>query len=156
VLGSTPTGTAPYGSTVTIITSKGHAPVAIPGVTGSTSTYTTAAAALTAAGFVPQQNNEYSSTVPTGQVIGTNPDPSAGPQPFGAKVSVNISLGPQPVIIPNVVGQSVAAATAALTALGLKVGGPYGPPGATTVLSSDPPAGTSVQAASTTVNIYTL
>jgi serine/threonine-protein kinase len=156
VLGSVPTGTAPYGSTVTVVTSKGHAPVAIPAVTGSTSSYTTAAAALTAAGFVPQQNNEYSSTVPTGQVIGTTPDPSTGPQPFGSKVSVNISLGPQPVIIPNVVGQSVSQATSALTALGLKVGGPYGPPGATTVLSTDPAAGTSVQAASTTVNIYTL
>jgi serine/threonine-protein kinase len=155
VLGSTPTGTAPYGSTVTIATSKGHAPVAIPTVTASGSTYTTAAAALTAAGFVPSQNNEYSPTVPTGQVIGTTPDPSAGPQPFGSKVSVNISLGPQPVIIPNVDGQSVTAATSALGALGLKVSGPYGPPGATTVLSTDPAAGTSVQPG-TTVNIYTL
>ncbi len=155
VLGSTPTGSAPYGSTVTISTSKGHAPVAIPTVTGSTSSYTTAAAALTAAGFVPSQNNEYSSTVPTGQVIGTSPDPSTGPQPFGSKVSVNISLGPQPVIIPNVDGQSVSAATSALSALGLKVSGPYGPPGATTVLSTDPASGTSVQPG-TTVNIYTL
>ncbi len=156
VLGSTPTGTAPWGSTVTIITSKGHAPVAVPAVTGSTSSYTSAAATLTAAGFVPSQNNEYSSTVPTGQVIGTTPDGSSGPVPYGSKVSVAISLGPQPVIIPNVVGESVTAATAALTALGLKVGGPYGPPGATKVLSTDPVAGTSVQAASTTVNIYTL
>ena len=156
VLGSTPTGTAPYGSTVTVVTSKGHAPVAIPAVTGPTSSYTTAAAALTAVGFVPQQNNAYSPTVPTGQVISTVPDPSTGPQAFGSKVTVNISLGPQPVIIPNVVGESVTAATSALAALGLKVGGPYGPPGATTVLSTDPAAGTSVQAASTTVNIYTL
>jgi serine/threonine-protein kinase len=104
---------------------------------------------------VPAQNNEYNSTVPTGQVISTTPDPSLGPQPYGSKVVVNISLGPQPVIIPNVVGESVTAATAALSALGLKVGGPYGPAGATTVLSSDPAAGTSVQAASTTVNLYT-
>jgi serine/threonine-protein kinase len=155
VITSVPTGTAPYGSTVTVVTSKGHAPVAIPAVTGATSTYATAAAALTAAGFVPSQNNEYNSSVPTGQVISTTPDPSAGPQPFGSKVVVNISLGPQPVIIPNVVSQSVTAATAALQALGLKVAGPYGPPGATTVLSTDPAAGTSVQAASTTVNLYT-
>ncbi len=154
VLGTSPTGTAPYGSTVTVITSKGHAPVAIPAVAGAGTTYASASAALTAAGFVPSQNNEYSPTAPTGSVIGTNPP--TGPLPYGSKVTVNISLGPQPVIIPDVVGQSVAAATAALGALGLKVGGPYGPPGATTVLSTDPPAGTSVQAASTTVNIYTL
>jgi serine/threonine-protein kinase len=153
VITSVPTGTAPYGSTVTVVLSKGHAPVAIPAVSGS---YAAAAAALTAAGFVPSQSNQYSSSVPTGQIIGTTPPASAGPQPFGSKVSVDISLGPQPVIIPNVVGESVAAATAALQALGLKVAGPYGPPGATTVLSTDPAAGTSVQAASTTVNVYTL
>ena len=153
VITSVPTGTAPYGSTVTIITSKGHAPVAIPAVSGS---YASAAAALSALGFVPSQVNQYSSSVPTGQIIGTTPPASAGPQPFGSKVAVNISLGPQPVIIPNVVGDTVVAATSALQALGLKVGGPYGPPGATKVLSTDPVAGTSVQAASTTVNIYTL
>ncbi len=155
VLGSVPSGTAPYGSTVTISTSKGHAPEAIPAVTGSGSSYASAAAALSAAGFVPSQNNEFSSTVPTGQVIGTSPDPGAGPQPFGSRVSVAISLGPQPVIIPSVDGQSVAAATSALTALGLKVSGPYGPPGATKVLSTDPVAGVSVQPG-TTVNLYTL
>ncbi|HEX3980112.1 MAG TPA: PASTA domain-containing protein, partial [Acidimicrobiales bacterium] len=154
VLGTSPTGTAPYGSTVTVITSKGHAPVAIPAVAGTGTTYASAAAALTAVGFVPGQNNEYNPTVPTGSVIGTNPP--TGPLPYGSKVVVNISLGPQPVIVPDVVGQSVTAAEAALGALGLKVGGPYGPPGATTVLSTDPTAGTSVQAASTTVNIYTL
>jgi eukaryotic-like serine/threonine-protein kinase len=155
VLGSVPAGTAPYGSTVTVSISKGHAPVAIPTVTGSGTTYASAAAALTAAGFAPSQSNAYSSTVPTGQVVGTAPAATAGPQPFGSKVSVVISLGPQPVIIPGVAGQSVAAATGALTALGLKVSGPYGPPGATRVLSTDPVAGTSVQPG-TTVNLYTL
>ena len=38
---------------------------------------------------------------------------------------------------------------------GLKVAGPYGPPGSTKVLSTDPAAGTSVQPG-TTVNLYTL
>jgi beta-lactam-binding protein with PASTA domain len=74
---------------------------------------------------------------------------------FGSTVTVSISLGPQPVAIPNVVGQSVAAATAALQAAGLKPAGPYGPAGSTTVLSLDPPAGTTVLPG-TTVNIYTL
>jgi len=153
VLSTSPAGTAPYGSTVTIVTSKGHAPVAVPTVTGTGSTYASAAAALTTAGFVPAQANAYSATVPVGQVIGTTP--AAGAQPFGSKVTVNISLGPQPVAIPNVVGSSVAAATAALQALGLNVAGPYGPAGSTTVLSLDPAAGTSVLPG-TTVNIYTV
>jgi serine/threonine-protein kinase len=142
ILSTSPAGSAPYGSTVTIVTSKGHAPVAIPSLSGGT--YAAAAAALTAAGFVPAQNNAYNATVPNGQVISTTPDATAGPQPFGSKVTVNVSLGPQPVTVPNLVGQSVAAATAALQALGLKVGGPYGPAGAATVVSLDPPAGTSV------------
>jgi serine/threonine-protein kinase len=155
ILTTSPTGTAPYGSTVTIVTSKGHAPVAVPSVTGAASTYASAAAALTAAGFVPTQNNQYSATVTSGQVIGTTPDAGAGPQPFGSKVTVNVSIGPQPVIIPSESGHSVASATAALEALGLKVGGPYGPAGSTTVLSTDPAAGTSVQPG-TVVNLYTL
>jgi serine/threonine-protein kinase len=155
VLGTTPTGTAPYGSTITVIVSKGHAPVAIPAVTGAASTYATASAALSAAGFVPSQNQTYSPTVPSGQVIGTTPDPSAGPQPFGSNVTVNVSLGPQPVTIPHVVGKSVEAATSALQALGLKVAGPYGPPGSNKVLSTDPAEGASVPPG-TTVNLYTL
>jgi eukaryotic-like serine/threonine-protein kinase len=155
ILGTSPAGSALYGSTVTIVTSKGHAPVVVPTVTGTGATYATASAALTAAGFVPTQANVYSSTVPTGQVVGTSPDASVGPVPFGSSVTVDISQGPQPVNIPNVIGQSVAAATSALTALGLQVAGPYGPPGSTTVLSTDPAAGTSVLPG-TTVNLYTL
>jgi eukaryotic-like serine/threonine-protein kinase len=155
VLGTSPTGSALYGSAVTVILSKGHAPVAVPPVTGPTSTFATAQAALAAAGFTATQAMAYSPTVPAGQVIGTAPPASAGPQPFGSSVTVTVSKGPQPVAIPNVVGQSVAAATSALQGLGLRVAGPYGPPGSTTVLSTDPAAGTSVQPG-TTVNLYTL
>ena len=153
VIGTTPQGQAPYGSTVTIVTSKGHAPVAVPTVTGPTSTYASAAAALTAAGFVPQQSNLYSSTVPVNQVIGTAP-PAGGAQPFGSTVTVQVSLGPQPVTVPSLDGQSPSAATAALTALGLVPGGPYGPSGATTVVSTSPSGGTSVPVGST-VDVYT-
>ncbi len=75
--------------------------------------------------------------------------------PFGSTVTVDVSLGPQPVTIPDEVGNSVATATTALEALGLHVAGPYGPPGSTTVLSTDPAAGAAVQPG-TTVNLYTL
>jgi len=152
IIGTTPATSAPYGSAVTIITSKGHAPVAVPTVTGSTSTYASAAAALTAAGFAPEQSNVYSSTVPKGQVVATTP-PSGGLQPFGSTVTVQVSLGPQPVIVPSLFGQSPSIAAADLTALGLVPGGPYGPPGATTVISTSPPAGTSLPVGST-VDVY--
>jgi serine/threonine-protein kinase len=153
IVGTSPVGHAPYGSTVTIVTSKGHAPVAVPTVTGTGSSYTSAAAALTAAGFVPQESKVYSSTVPVDQVIGTSPA-AGGSQPFASTVAVQVSLGPQPVTVPSLTGQSPSAATTALSALGLVPGGPYGPPGGTTVVSTSPSAGTSVPVGST-VDVYT-
>ena len=154
VIGTAPKGQAPYGSTVVVVTSKGHAPLVVPAVTGTTSSYASASAALTALGFVPVQANAYSSSVPKGAVIGTTPDPSAGPVPYGSQVTVHVSLGPEPVTIPTLQGHSPTAAEAALAALGLHVGGPYGPPGSTTVVSTVPAAGTQV-AVGSTVGVYT-
>jgi serine/threonine-protein kinase len=154
IIGTSPPETARYGSTVTVIVSKGHAPVAVPVVTGTASTYATASAALAAAGFVPSENQSYDASVPNGQVIGTSPPASAGPQPYGSPVVVDVSLGPQPVTIPDVVGHSVASATHALEALGLHVAGPYGPPKSKKVQSTLPDVGTSVLPG-TTVDLYT-
>jgi serine/threonine-protein kinase len=153
ILGTSPANSATYGSTVTIITSMGHAPVAIPPVTGSGSTYASAAAALTAAGFTPTQANVYSSSVPAGQVIGTSPDPSAGPAPFGSTVTVNVSLGPQPVPVPNLSGDTVAQATTTLQSKGLTVGAVYGPAKGKVFLTT-PDAGTNVPPG-TAINMYT-
>ena len=154
VVRTQPAGSAPYGSTVTVVTSKGHAPVAVPVVTSPGTTYATAAATLTAAGFAPVEAKAYSSTVPVGQVISTVPDPSAGPVAFGSQVTVTVSLGPKPVSVPPLVGRSAGDAVAALTALGLQAGGPYGPPGSHVVVSTSPDAGTSVPVGST-VEVYT-
>ncbi len=154
ILGSSPATSAIYGSTVTIITSKGHAPVAVPSVTGTGSTYAAAAAALAAAGFVPAQSSAYSSSIPSGQVIGTSPDPSAGPAAFGSTVTVSVSLGPQPVKVPNLTGDSVPEATAALQKVGLTLGNVYGPAKGG-VFHTTPDAGTSVPPG-TSVTIYTL
>jgi serine/threonine protein kinase/beta-lactam-binding protein with PASTA domain len=153
ILGTSPANSATYGSTVTIITSMGHAPVAIPPVTGSGSTYASASAALSAAGFNPVQANAYSSTVPAGQVIGTSPDPSAGPAPYQSTVTVNVSLGPQPVPVPNLSGDTVAQATTALQGKGLTVGAVYGPAKGKVFLTT-PDAGTNVSPGSA-VNMYT-
>ena len=153
ILGTSPATSALYGSTVTVVTSKGHAPVAVPTVAGSGTSYTSASAALTGAGFVPAESKLYSSTVPLGQVIATVPA-AGGVQPFGSTVTVQVSLGPQPVTVPSLIDQSPSAATAALKALGLVPGGPYGPPGSTTVVSTSPAAGTSVPVGSA-VDVYT-
>jgi beta-lactam-binding protein with PASTA domain/tRNA A-37 threonylcarbamoyl transferase component Bud32 len=153
ILGTSPATHATYGSTVTIITSKGHAPVAIPPVAGAGSTYASAAAALSAAGFNPVQANAYSSTVPAGQVIGTSPDPSGGPAPYGSTVTVSVSLGPQPVPVPNLSGDTVAQATATLQQKGLTLGNVYGPAKGKVFLTT-PDAGTNVSPG-TAVNIYT-
>jgi beta-lactam-binding protein with PASTA domain/tRNA A-37 threonylcarbamoyl transferase component Bud32 len=154
VVGTQPAAQAPYGSTVTIITSKGHAPVAVPPVSGPGITYASAAAALTAAGFVPVESQIYSSTAKVGEVIGTVPDPSAGPVAYKSQVTVQVSLGPKPVTVPPLVGRSPAKAVAALNALGLHAGGPYGPPDSSTVVSTSPAAGSSVPVGST-VQVYT-
>jgi serine/threonine-protein kinase len=152
ILSSTPSGTAPYGSTVVISTSKGHQPVAIPDVAGDS--YSAAAGVLQAAGFVATQSQAYNPTIGAGSVISTTPDPSAGPQPYGSTVTVNVSLGPQPVPVPSGLnGQTVAKATTALTAAGLTVGSVFGPAGGK-VFDTDPVAGTQVLPGAT-VNLYT-
>jgi serine/threonine-protein kinase len=154
VISTTPTGTAPYGSTVIISISKGHAPVTVPASAAAATSYTSAAAALTAAGFVPVQSNRYSSSVAPGGIIATIPSAASGPQAYGSKVTVEVSLGPQPVTVPSLVGSSPSAAAAKLSALGLHEGGPYGPASSTTVISTSPAAGTSVHVGAT-VNVYT-
>jgi eukaryotic-like serine/threonine-protein kinase len=159
VISTSPAGTARYGSTVTITVSKGHAPVPVPNVTGSTVsgstfTYPSARTVLTQAGFAVSEKEYYSSSVPNGAVISTVPSASAGPQPFGSPVTVNVSLGPEPVRVPDVSGDSATEAASILESHGLHVAGPYGPPRADIVVSTDPSAGTSVPVGST-VDLYT-
>jgi serine/threonine-protein kinase len=126
----------------------------VPTLTGPESNYPAAAILLTRAGFVPSEVREYSNELPAGRVIGTTPAPSAVPQPYGSPVSVAVSIGPQPVKVPNEVGKSVKAATKALENLGLHVAGPYGPPGSSVVFQTVPAKGASVLPG-TTVSLYT-
>ena len=63
--------------------------------------------------------------------------------PFGSTVTVDVSLGPKPVTIPDVVGGLVGSAVNQLQALGLKVT-TYGPSSAAIVVYISPGAGTSV------------
>ncbi len=136
----------PYGSTVTIVISKGPPPMPIPQVSG---TYDQAQATLTAAGFVVVQANEYSATIPTGQITRTAPAVGSLAQK-GSTITVYVSLGPSTTVPTSVIGQSYANAAAILKAVGLNSSLGTGPR-AGKVISTTPGVGNTVAAGSTIV-----
>ncbi len=139
---------APYGATITMVPSQGHAPVTVPNIPGSYS-FAQAQAALVAVGFSATQATVSSTTVAAGQVISTSPA-SGTAAPYGSAVTVTVSSGPPTVAVPNVLGETVAQATAALEGAGLAVSGVTGNPAAV-VKGTDPatnqvvPVGSAVQ-----------
>jgi serine/threonine-protein kinase len=142
---------APYGSTVDIAVSKGKPPVAIPSVAGDTS-FTQAQSALQGVGLQATQVQSPSTTVPAGQVIGTTPAVGVMAT-VGTTVKIVVSTGPPVVTVPNVSGDTVQTATAALQAVGLTVGQVYGPPGGH-VFTTVPLAGQPLKRGSS-VTLYT-
>ena len=77
--------------------------------------------------------DDYSDSVPAGQVAGTNPARGTSVA-RGSTVTVVVSQG-QPAV-PELRGLSVADATAKLEAAGLEKGGVYGPPGGKVFLTT--------------------
>jgi serine/threonine-protein kinase len=142
---------APYGATITLVPSLGHAPVPVPNIPGTYS-YAEAQAALQAVGLGAAQNQETNANVPAGDVISTNPASGAS-APFGSTVTVNVSTGPPTVQVPDVRSDSVAEATAALQQDGLSVAGVSGDP-THNVFGVRPPVGTTVEIGSS-VTLYT-
>ena len=118
--------------------------VAVPGITGVPREE--AEATLEAAGLAAGAVTEtYSPTVAAGSVVSQTPAAGAEAPP-GAAVDFTVSLGAQPVPVPDVVGMTAVAAGAALGAAGLAVGAvteAYSATGAAgLVISQDPAAGT--------------
>ena len=113
-------------------------------------TQAAAESAITTAGLVlGVENNINSNTVPVGDVISQNP--LSGAQVAAATpVDLVISSGPAAVSVsvPNVVGDTVATAESAITAVGLVVGNVTSAASTTVpagdVISQSPAAGTSV------------
>ena len=99
-------------------------------------------------GTVTQQ---ASSTVTTGSVISQNPAAAANVA-SGSAVNLVVSSGPATVSVPNVVNQTQAAATSAITAAGLTVGSVTTQSSPTvasgSVISQNPAAGGSVASGS--------
>jgi len=109
----------PPESTVTLTVSKGRAPVAIPNV--SNGNFDQAKATLEGLGFsVTQGDDQFSDTVPAGQVIGTNPD-IGKTVPYGSPVEVVVSKGPDLVMVPSFIGDFLGTALAQLDSLGFQV-----------------------------------
>jgi serine/threonine-protein kinase len=104
---------------VTLVVSKGPAPVAVPGLAGKT--LTDAKAALTAAGLtVGPLTQAYSKTIPADSVISSSP--KAGVTlARGSPVALVTSQGPPPVTVPDVVDKFEPDAKKILSGLGFKV-----------------------------------
>src|SRR5437667_7250435 len=128
-------------------------PVAVPDVVGQTQAAATSA--LTSAGLtVGTVTQQSSTTVASGNVISESP--AAGTSvASGSAVNLVVSSGAPPptqIAVPNVVGQTQAAATSALTSAGLTAGTVTQQSSTTVasgnVISESPAAGTSVASAS--------
>jgi serine/threonine-protein kinase len=143
VISSSPAAgeSVPHDTAVNLVVSAGREPVELPDVTGQQRG--DAVAALEGAGLtVGDVAEAHHDTVPEGAVI--SQDPAAGSAQLyrGDAVGLTVSLGPELFEVPDVVGQQVGQASAALEAAGFRVdvkevlGGFFG-----TVRAQDPEAG---------------
>ena len=138
------------GSAVNLVVSSGATQVPVPNVVGDTQAAATTA--ITGAGLVVGTiTTANSSTIASGDVISESP--SAGTSVnSGSAVNLVVSIGPAQVVVPNVVGDTQAAATTAITGAGLVVGTVTTASSATVasgdVISESPSAGTTVNSSS--------
>ena len=131
-------GRLPKETVVDLVVSDGPAPRAVPaGLQGARAA--DAEAALGEAGLEPTRNESYSEDVPEGYVISVSED--AGTElARGTTVTLEVSLGPAPIPVPDVSFQSGAIAAEMLEDAGFVVTGIEGSPSGM-VLATDPPAG---------------
>jgi eukaryotic-like serine/threonine-protein kinase len=106
------------GSLVTLQVSTGPPMRTVPSVKGLP--VDTAKSQLTQRGFVPSVRNQWSQTVPDGHVVTQDPD-GARRARYGSKVKLMVSKGPEPVLVPQVIGRPVDEAIAILEAAGFSV-----------------------------------
>nr|MDQ3758117.1 PASTA domain-containing protein [Actinomycetota bacterium] len=142
VLDWQPRGVQAKGTEVLVTVSEGPAPKPLAELTGLT--YDEAAKALTDAGLVPVRKDVFDDDVESGRVVSSTP-PAGTPVAKGARVTLNVSKGPETVPVPEVVGRSIEDARTAITAAGLQVSGVFGPPHAKRVFQTDPGGGVKVK-----------
>ncbi|HSL01289.1 MAG TPA: Stk1 family PASTA domain-containing Ser/Thr kinase [Rubrobacteraceae bacterium] len=141
-----------YGSQVTMTVGTGPASVEVPDLTGNNVDQATAL--LDDAGLELGAQVESYSDATAWTIISQDPGAGSEAEP-GSAVDVTISIGPEPVVVPDVVGNDVDAAAAEITNSGLSYqtfeyqgDEPEG-----TVVSTDPGAGTELEPG-TLVAIY--
>jgi serine/threonine-protein kinase len=103
---------------VTVLVSKGPAPVEVPPIIGTL--ITDATTALGALGLTTETIREDFDDSPAGTILTTDPIPGTT-VPKGTIIKVVLSKGPVLVDVPNVVGMDVATATTTLQSAGFQV-----------------------------------
>jgi serine/threonine-protein kinase len=141
---------AEQGSTVELVVSSGQAQIEVPDVVGRPEAE--ARFIVTAAGLKFRIESVENPDATPGTVV--SQQPAGGTQASrDSEVLLQVSTGPGEELVPDVSGQSLAAAQAELQAAGFRIGGPRQqasddvPSGQ--VISTDPAAGTSVEKGST-------
>ncbi|HUQ63737.1 MAG TPA: PASTA domain-containing protein [Acidimicrobiales bacterium] len=132
----------PKGGQIALTVSAGPAPREVPDVAGKS--FQEASAALEAVGLKAARADAFSDGVAEGTTISSSPKGGAQVD-RGSTVTVTVSKG-QPVV-PSLGGLTEGEAKAKLEAVGLKVGGVYGPSGGKVFLTT-PGAGTKVKSGS--------
>jgi serine/threonine-protein kinase len=120
VLGQDPAGgtKAGKGSTVTLTVSDGPELRTVPAVVGLT--YDAAARRIRKAGFKVDRRDQNSDSIAKGLVIAVSP-PEGSDTPVGETITLTVSLGPEQVAVPSVVGQNEDDARSTLQDAGFKV-----------------------------------
>jgi serine/threonine-protein kinase len=136
------------GSTVTLTVSSGPGEVTVPSVEGFSESRATKT--LTKVGFKTEVKQRSSTEVDEGRVIRTSP-PGGRNAPYGERIVLFVSSGPDEVQVPSVVGLTQSSASSQLESRGLSVSvvevesdEPRGE-----VVRQNPVGGTSVQEGST-------
>ncbi len=106
------------GTAVTLIVSSGKPQVSVPDVTGQSEG--AARATLQKAGFSVSTSTQQSTSVASGQVISQNPA-GGSKVASGSTVTLVIAKAPAKVNVPDVTGQTAAAARSSLSSAGFKV-----------------------------------
>ncbi|MBB5511776.1 serine/threonine-protein kinase [Neomicrococcus aestuarii] len=111
------------GTEVSVVVSKGPAPVSVPGLAGMTLAEATAALENIGLNLVEGQE-ENSASVPAGQISAQSVKEGTKVS-RGTDVSVSISLGPRMIEVPRVIGMQLDEARSTLEDLGFEVSVKY-------------------------------
>ncbi|OJF12720.1 Stk1 family PASTA domain-containing Ser/Thr kinase [Couchioplanes caeruleus] len=105
------------GETVTVVISKGKAPITVPSVIGQN--ITAARDQLQGLGLIVVEQYKDSNE-PADKVIGQSPGPGTGAEKDD-EIKLEVSKGPSQVIVPDLTGQPCPQAKATLEGMGLRV-----------------------------------